>query len=614
MQSVATHAQQVSAKGPSGLFSSPEKRTVVLCLLLVAATLAVYNPVHGNSFVNFDDDHYITHNPHIVAGLSWDTVKWAFTNYYEANWHPLTWLSHALDCQWFGLNPVGHHYVNVFLHAVNALLLFWVLQSATKRTWPSLLVAALFALHPVNVESVAWASERKNVLSMMFLLLGLGAYGWYAKKPVMGRYFLVAACFACGLMAKPQVITLPFVLLLWDYWPLRRFETATAKELLVEKTPLFGLALASAVITMRAQKAGGAIHNFAAYSFRVRLENAIVAYTRYIGKAFWPTRLSPLYPHPLDLLRLWQVVASILILALVSVVVIRNRRHGYMFTGWFWFVGTLVPMVGLIQVGEQAMADRYAYLPFVGLFVMVCWAADEWVQTHASAARWLTVAAVAVLGTLGWLTYRQIGYWRDSETLWSYALRVTPVRSYKAHFNLAMAYDQQSRFDEAIQQLRESIDPRDDDPQIHLGLGIYDQRHGDIQDAIDEFQTTLRLTTDSAMKGDAYSNLGSAYRQVRDFDRARESFTRALQINPRQTVALINLGLLAQRENHYDEAIGYYTRAMSVEPTAVGYSLLAKVEEQAGHPTEAQAALAQATRLTADIAQAKKTAEGLLAF
>jgi protein O-mannosyl-transferase len=618
LHSAAIQAQRATTTAPPGLFSSPEKRTVVLCLLLVAATLAVYNPVNRNAFVNFDDDQYITHNPHIVAGLSWDTVKWAFSNYYEANWHPLTWLSHALDCQLFGLNPVGHHYMNVFLHAVNAMLLFWVLQSATGKTWPSWMVAALFALHPVNVESVAWASERKNVLSMMFLLLALAAYGWYARRPAAGRYATVGILFVCGLMAKPQVITLPFVLLLWDYWPLGRFESSAwptgAVALIREKIPLFVLALVSAVITMRAQRAGGAIHNFAAYSFRVRLENAIVAYARYIGKAFWPTGLSPLYPHPLDLLRTWQVIASVLLLGLITVLVIMNRRRGYLFTGWFWFVGTLVPMIGLIQVGEQAMADRYAYLPLVGLFLMVCWGVAEIAQRKKQSTGWLALPAVAVLGMLGWFTYRQISYWRDSETLWSHALRVTCVRSYKAHFNLAMAYDQQGRFDEAIQQLGESIDPRDEDPNIHLGLGIYDQRHGHMQDAIAEFGTTLRLTTDPALKADAYSNLGTAYRQLREFDRAKENFTAAMRLNPNQATVLINLGLLAQRTENYSEAIVYYMHAMSVEPTAVGYLLLAKAEAQAGHAAEAQAAIFRAKQLTTDWNQAQRAADELLTF
>ncbi|MGO9124663.1 MAG: tetratricopeptide repeat protein [Terriglobales bacterium] len=617
--SSAAKAQPVKPLPDSaGLFSSPQKRTVVLCLLLVAATLAVYNPVNRNAFVNFDDDHYLTGNPHVLAGLKWDTVKWAFTNYYEANWHPLTWLSHALDAQLFGLNPVGHHYVNVFLHALNAALLFLLLQSATGFTWRSLMVAALFALHPVNVESVAWASERKNLLSMMFLLLTLQAYGWYARRPGAGRYTLVALLFACGLMSKPQVITLPFLLLLWDYWPLGRFSPAgqptKAPALLLEKLPLFLMSLASAVVTMQAQKAGGAIHSPILYPFWLRLENAIVSYSRYIGKAFWPAQLSPLYPHPLDLLRFWQVIASAVFLLLVTTLVIRNRRHGYLVTGWFWFLGTLVPMIGLVQVGEQAMADRYAYLPFVGLFVMVCWGVGEWAEAKKLATARLAIPALAVIAVLSVLTYRQIGYWRDSETLWSYALRVTSVRSYKAHFNLAVTYDAEGRYDEAVQQFREAIDPRGDDPRIHLGLGMYDQRHGHVREAIEEFQSGLRLSSDGAMRADALSNLGSVYQQLHDYARAKESFAGALQIDPNKAVALVGMGLLSQKSGDLEQAIAQYSHAMSVEPTAVGYVLLGRAMEQAGHTAAAQAALARAQQLTTDLSQAQQTADDLLAF
>ena len=596
---------------------------MVLCLLLVAATLAVYNPVNRNAFVNFDDDHYITGNPHVLEGLDWGTVKWAFTNYYEANWHPLTWISHALDARLFGLNPVGHHYVNVFLHALNAVLLFLLLQSATGFTWRSLMVAALFALHPVNVESVAWASERKNVLSMMFLLLALQAYAWYVRRPTRGRYALVAGLFACGLMSKPQVITLPFLLLLWDYWPLGRYESmrgeparqlARARALLLEKLPLFLMALASAVVTMQAQKAGGAIHSAIIYPFYLRLENAIVSYSRYIGKAFWPTQLSPLYPHPLDLLRFWQVIASVVFLLLATTLVVRNRRHGYLVTGWFWFLGALVPMIGLVQVGEQAMADRYAYLPFVGLFVVVCWGVAEWGESRKMSAIWLAVPALAVIAALSVLTYRQIGYWRDSETLWSYALRVTTVRSYKAHFNLAVTYDGEGRYDEAVQQFREAIDPRDDDPRIHLGLGIYDQRHGHAQEAIEEYQTALRLSSDEAMSADALTNLGSAYQQLQDYVRAKESFAAALRIDANKPAALVGMGLLAQKTGDLEGAIAQYSHAMSISPTAVGYVLLGRALEKAGRGGESKVAIDKARQLTSDLDQAQQAADGLLAF
>ncbi len=623
MSSASAKVQPVKPLlGSAGLFSSPQKRTVVLCLLLVAATLAVYNPVNRNAFVNFDDDHYITGNPHVLAAVNWGTVKWAFTNYYEANWHPLTWISHALDVQLFGLNPVGHHYMNVVLHALNAVLLFLLLQSATGFTGRSLMVAALFALHPVNVESVAWASERKNVLSMMFLLLALQAYGWYARRPAVGRYALVAALFACGLMSKPQVITLPFLLLLWDYWPLGRYapepaaggQVARASALLLEKLPLFLMSMASAVITMQAQRAGGAIHSAIIYPFGLRLQNAIVSYSRYIAKAFWPTQLSPLYPHPLDLLRLWQLIASTAFLLLATALVIRYRHRSYLVTGWFWFLGSLVPMIGLVQVGEQAMADRYAYLPFVGLLVMVSWGIAEWAEARKFPALWLVVPALAVIVAFGALTYRQIGYWHDSETLWSYALRVTSVRSYKAHFNLAVTYDAEGRYDEAVQQFRQAIDPRDDDPRIHLGLGIYDQRHGHVREAIEEFQAALRLGSDDALGADALSNLGAAYQQIHDYAHAKESFAAALRLNPNKAAAMVGMGLLAQKSGDLEQAIAEYSHAMSVEPTAVGYVLLGRALEQAGHSAEAKAAIDKARQLTSDFDQAQRTADELLAL
>jgi protein O-mannosyl-transferase len=632
LSSAAAKVQPVKTTADSaGLFSSPQRRTVVLCLVLVAATLAVYNPVNRNAFVNFDDDHYITGNPHVLAGLNWSTVKWAFTNYYEANWHPLTWLSHALDAQLFGLNPVGHHYTNVVLHGLNAVLLFLLLQSATGFTWRSLMVAALFALHPVNVESVAWASERKNVLSMMFLLLTLQAYGWYARRPAVGRYALLAGLFACGLMSKPQVITLPFLLLLWDYWPLGRLagaddtlaasaslragrEPARTPTLLLEKLPLFLMALASAVVTMQAQKAGGAIHSPVLYPFSLRLENAMVSYSRYIGKAFWPASLSPLYPHPLDLLRFWQVIASSIFLLVMTALVIRNRRRGYLVTGWFWFLGALVPMIGLVQVGEQAMADRYAYLPFVGLFLMVSWGLAEWAETKKISSAWLAVPALAILVAFGVLTYRQIGYWRNSETLWSYALRVTSVRSYKAHFNLAVTYDAEGRYDEAVEQFRDAIDPRDDDPRIHLGLGIYDQRHGHAQEAIEEFHSVLGLSADAAMRADALTNLGSAYQQLHDYAHAHESFVEALRLDPNKAAALVGMGLLAEKNGDIEQAIAQYSHAMSVEPTAVGYVLLGRALEKNGRPVEARVALDKAKELAGDLDQAQQAADELLAF
>ena len=614
MSAAGAKPQPVTPSQSAGNLSSTQKQTVVLCALLLAVTAVFYFPVGRNAFVNFDDDHYITGNPHVIAGLSWQTVQWAFTQFYEANWHPLTWLSHALDCQLFGLNPAGLHYENVVWHGINAVLIFLLLMSATGRRWSSLMVAALFALHPVNVESVAWASERKNLLSMMFLLLGLLAYGWYAKKLNAGRYALVAAMFACGLMSKPQVITLPFVLLLWDYWPLGRSRNLSVTQLVVEKVPLFLLAAISAVVTVRAQKAGGAIHSAILYPFHLRLENAIVSYARYMGKALWPAGLSPLYPHPLDLLHTWQVFASIALLALITAFVLWKRERGYLPVGWFWFLGTLVPMIGIIQVGEQAMADRYAYLPLIGLFIAVIWGLAEFCEERHFPQPLLALPAVLILIVLGSLTYRQVGYWRDSETLWTHALNVTDVRSYKSHFNLAMAYDQEGKYNLAIAQLAQSIDPRDDDPRIHLGLGIYDQRHGDTADAIGQYQAAIKLASDPALKAEAYSNLGGAYRQLKNYAAAKDSFSQALQLDPNKTLALVGLGLVAQHEGNFDAAAQAYSRAMAIEPTPVGYLLLAKALDQGNHPNEAKAAHDRAAQLTNDLSQAQQAADHLLSF
>ncbi len=404
--------------------ASQEKRSTVLCLLLFLVTLAFYNPVVHNGFTNLDDDIYIVHNPHVSAGLTWGTVKWAFTSYDAANWHPLTWLSHALDCQLFKMNPVGSHYVNVLLHAVNAILLFLLLEGVTGSAWPSLMVAALFALHPVNVESVAWAAERKNVLSMLFFLLALHAYGWYVRRGSVRRYAVVAALFALGLMAKSEIITLPFVLLLWDYWPLQRMGGGAAvlssqfsglrerptedlpiavtvaplprsfSYLFLEKVPLLLLSVGSAVITVLAQSNGHAVR---AASQRVRFGNAAVAYVRYLGKAFWPTRLASMYPHLGHFLPTWQIVASAGGLLLLTALVLRWRSRRYLVTGWFWFLGTLVPVLGIVQVGVQAMADRYAYLPYIGLFVCVVWGIAEMAGERRIPAVWLTVPALLVL-------------------------------------------------------------------------------------------------------------------------------------------------------------------------------------------------------------------------
>ena len=580
----------------------------------------LYNPVSHHPFVNYDDDRYVTDNSHVQNGLRWDTVKWAFTTYDEANWHPLTWLSHALDCQLFGLNPAGHHYVNVILHAVNVVLLFWVLWRATGATWRSLMVTALFALHPINVESVAWVAERKNVLSMLFFLLALGAYTRYGRNPSRARYLDVAIWFACGLMAKPMVITLPFVLLLWDYWPLRRISGANADQTLVthsfwwlvlEKSPLILLAAISALVTVKAQSAGDAVRSVVQYPVSIRLENAAVAYVKYLGKAFWPSSLAPFYPHPGNSLKLWQGLAAAAILVAITLLIAAARQQRSLMVGWLWFFGTLVPMIGLVQVGSQAMADRYAYLPFVGLFIMVCWGVGDWAAARQVSTTWLTVAAVICLLVLGIVTHRQIGFWSDNLTLWSHTAQVTG-NNFVAEDNIGGALLEQGRVDEAVIHFRTAAAINPADPMSRLNLGADELRRGNASRAIEQLTDLLQMTNDTRVRARACSDLGYAYRRLGDLVRAKQSFQAAVSARPGAFRAWLGLGLIAQKSGDYAEAVNDYSAVVTIQPWDLGYFLLARALQQSGRTAESEAALQQARRLSANFDNLTPVADALL--
>jgi Flp pilus assembly protein TadD len=588
------------------LFSSPEKRNLILGLLLVAATLALYNPVSHHPFVNFDDDRYVTDNIHVRAGLHWETVTWAFSSFDEANWHPLTWLSHALDCQLFGQNPAGHHYVNVLLHALNAVLLFWVLWRATGSTGRSWIVAALFALHPINVESVAWVAERKSVLSMLFFLLALGAYGWYVRKPAVGRYLAVAALFACGLMAKPMVITFPFLLLLWDHWPLQR--TWTFVNLALEKVPLLALSAASAVVTMKAQRAGNAVGTMVEYPLAMRMENAAISYARYLGKAIWPSALSPQYPYPEGELK-WQApVAALALVAITALVCTLGKQRRYLAVGWFWFLGALIPMIGLVQVGSQAMADRYAYLPFVGVFILICWGIADLAGLSKMT---VGVAACVMLAALSAVTFRQISYWGNNVTLWSHAVAVTQG-SFIAEDNLGGALLTEGREDEAMPHFRAAaaLDPID--PMSHLNLAAYAQRQGHPQEAVDQYAKVLTMTRDPRLRATAFSDMGYALRDLGDSEHARASFRAAVNLRPRTLRAWLGLGLTEQKSGNYAEAVRDYAQVLMIQQWDLGYFLLARALQQNDQPEEARAAMDQARRLSENFDQLQQTADRLL--
>jgi tetratricopeptide (TPR) repeat protein len=605
-----------------------------LCLLLALVTLAFYNPIVHNAFTNLDDDIYILNNAHVRAGLTWNTVKWAFTSFDAANWHPVIWLSHALDYQLFKLNPAGPHYVNVLLHTGSAILLLLLLESATGLTWASFMVAALFALHPVNVESVAWAAERKNVLSMVFFLLTLHAYGWYVRRGGgLRRYAVVAALFALGLMAKSEIITLPFVLLLWDFWPLGRvavlssqFSVLSEKPgedsgvasapvprslsfLLLEKVPLFLLSVGSGVLTLLAQRAGHAVRILPASE---RWGNAIVGYVRYIGKAFWPAGLAVLYPHPGDSLPAWEIVAAAAVLLSITALVFRLRERRYLVVGWLWFLGTLTPVIGILSFGEQAMADRYAYLPYVGLSVAVVWGVAEIARERKISAVWLAAPAVLILATLGALSRHQLAYWHDSETLWRHTLSVTE-RNYVAHGGLARALAVQGRTEEAIAEFNVAQSLHAYSFSDMIALGVYEQTHGKAQEAVSQYGRALGASQDSNSRAVALSGLGSAYLQMGDIDRAKTSYASALEQNPDNGAALVGSGLLAERDGDFTLVVARISRLVEVEPSDVGYLLLEQALRRAGHLAEADDARARAQRISRDFAQAQRSAGQVLA-
>jgi len=549
---------------------SHANRPVLLGLLLVIATCALYYPVHHHPFINYDDRDYVYENPAVQSGLSLHTVKWAFTTYTASNWHPVTWLSHALDCQLFGLDPAGHHDENVLFHALDVVLLFWVLLKATGDTGRNFMVAALFALHPINVESVAWVAERKNVLSTMFFLLALGAYRWYAGKPRIGRYAVVAALYAMGLMAKPQIITLPFVLLLWDYWPLERIairpspfafrnngasalsgEQRTASSearlsgdkravksekrdsgegqfwpLVIEKLPLLLIAAASAVITLHAQRmARSGIPRMD------RAGNAILSYGLYIRKAFWPSKLALFYPHPQPALSWTAVTVSAMVLcSITALVIFGGMRHRYLPVGWFWFLGTLVPMLGLVQVGAQAMADRYAYISFIGLFIMVCWGVADLAASQHWPGKLLPVTGVAVLVLLSLVARLQIDYWQSDFGLWEHALQVT-TGNWMAESQAGTALAIQGKVNEAMPYFYRAVALDPNEANSNMGIAIYDVMQGNYSDAIKRLQLVVKtMGLRPSLRRQAYLEMAKSYQALGDAPNVQQCLRAAQEV------------------------------------------------------------------------------------
>ena len=572
----------------------------IIVTVLIVACLITYGRILGNGFINYDDNLYITENSHVRSGLTVDTVKWAFTAVVSSNWHPLTFLSHAMDWSMFGDRAGGHHFVNLLLHIGGVLLLFLFLYKTTRSIWPAAFAAALFALHPLRVESVAWAAERKDVLSMFFGLGALYTYAFYVDIRHASQYILCLILFALALMAKPMLVTLPFVLLLLDYWPLERWKketkpvtneskvvpvkkkdkqqrsqsakqniSVTAKEqptisqLLWEKTPFFILAVISGIMTVWAQQKDGALVSFQGLSFSKRFMNAVVSYVLYLRKTFWPMDLAIFYPYQ-HVLPFWQFLGALLILLLISAVVILYiRKLPFLFVGWFWYLGTLVPVIGIVQVGSQSMADRYTYLPSIGIGIILAWGIMNLLPKERLQKIILIPLAVIVIILMTVLTWRQCGYWKNSITLFNHALNVT-TDNYLAHNYVGLALAAQGKYREAESQYKSALEINPYYELAHFNLGIALASQGRNREAIDHYLAVIETKNDDDV---TYTNLGIALAAEGKSEEAIVQYRRAIKINPDNDNAHYNLANLFARHKNNDEAILHYSEAVRINPS-----------------------------------------------
>ena len=563
------------------------RRALYVSVFLVAITWLVFGQTLGHDFVNFDDHVYVYDNPLVAKGLTVDGVIGAFTHAHARNWHPLTTMSHMLDCQLYGLKARGHHFTNVLLHTVAVLLLFAVLRDMTGTFWRSAFVAALFAIHPLHVESVAWVAERKDVLSAVFFMLTLGAYVRYVRAPSIGRYVCVAFLFALGLMSKPMLVTLPFVLLLLDYWPLRRIEKPSSakskskshswsdrqsipRQLILEKIPLLALSAGSCVATLFAQsQRTGSIDQL---PFMWRVNNAFVSYVTYVWEMFWPGQLAVFYPHPNNRLPVWEILLAIAFLAAVIVMALfLRKKRPYILTGWFWYLGMLVPVIGFVQVGEQAHADRYTYLPQIGLYLLITWAATDLTALWRRRREFLVIGAAATIAILSYRAFIQTSYWKNSENLWTHALFVTSNNDV-AHNNLGFLFLRRGELDQAISHFQAALNIRSRSAEAHYNLGaalIHNNlgnalaRKGLSDAAIGHYQEAVRLRADYA---DAHYNFGSVLLQEGRIDEAIAHWQKALAIQPYDADVHTSLGNAFLQKGSVKEAINHYGQALEIAP------------------------------------------------
>jgi tetratricopeptide (TPR) repeat protein len=607
-----------------------------IAVLLTVATIAVYWQAGSNGFVNYDDNVYITSNRQVKMGLSWETVRWAFTSYDASNWHPLTWLSHMLDIQLFGMKAGGHHLVNVGFHVVNTLLLFWLLCYTTRRTWPSALVAGLFALHPLHVESVAWVSERKDVLSTFFWLWTMLAYVYYTKRHGTLRYVTILLLFALGLMTKPMLVTLPLVLVLVDYWPLERFEIRRQKgkiglvgtslwRLFVEKVPLLIMAGGSAAITVMVQRT--AMPAWEIMDLPMRVTNAVVSYWRYMWEMVWPVGLAAFYPHPHKPLYLEAALVLLLLVAATAGALYVSKDRKYVTFGWLWYLVTLVPVIGLVQVGDQSHADRYTYVPLIGLFVIIAWAAAETVERYDSLLKPLAAAAILVLTVFGVLVWRQVGFWKDDIMLFGRAVNVTQG-NYVMLANLGVTYSARDELDKAMDALQKSLAIRPDESRTLNGLGsvmfkrqqyaqavVYYAKAIGQQPDLKEAQLAMARTLLAMRRSaegepyarkaialdpywaDAYAQLGAILGETGKLEEGMALCRKAMELDPRLAASHFNLaGIYVHKEN-FELAAEEYRKAIALEGDFSAWNNLGNSLLRLGKPQEAEKSYRESIRL-----------------
>jgi len=625
---------------------------LIISLFLIFAIIIAYGQVRNFDFVGYDDELYVTENFTVQKGFTAKGVRWAFTTFHSANWHPITWLSHMLDCEFYGLNPTGHHWTNVEFHVANTLLLFFIFFKMTGALWRSAFVAALFALHPLHVESVAWVAERKDVLSTFFGLLSGAAYYRYVENPRIINYLLIVLLLGLGLMAKPMLVTLPFVLLLLDYWPLQRikfqknlnaelvecFGFKAILQLVWEKIPLFALVAVASTLTFIAQQSEGAVQALGALSLKIRVANALVSYVNYALKTIWPSNLAVFYPHPGNTLPAWQIIGAALLIAVAIFLSIHTlKKYPYIIVGLFWYLGTLVPVIGLVQVGDQAMADRYTYLPLIGLFIIISWGVFDFLKKWHYHTIIFILSAISATCVLAVCTFLQLGYWQNGIMLFEHAIKVTN-KNCVAHNNLGVLLSKEEKFDEALFHYDEvlKINPNDSGALYNKGCALrekgnldkaafffkeslkikpdYAEAHNELayilfvqgkpDEAVLHYRNALKIKPDFT---DAYNNLANVLCVQGEIDKAVLLYKEALRLDPENVDTHYNIGLFYKKQGKLEKAMTHLAKAIKIDPDyAKAYNEIGVILFQQGKYKKAQVFFSKAVRIRPNYTEARK--------